>query len=104
MEACLSCRNLNFVLLIIDEISFGTPNLLAATDRRMRQIRDNDQPFGGIAVIITGDFHQLPPVRATSFFSSLMAGNHLPAYVVSSGRRGSRTQAEVRSVQYNHDG
>ena len=32
-------------------------------DSVLRQVRDKDEPFGGIQVIFIGDFFQLPPVK-----------------------------------------
>lgn len=48
--------------LIIDEISMVRVDTLDYLDRKLRWIKDNNKPFGGIQVIIVGDFFQLPPV------------------------------------------
>jgi ATP-dependent DNA helicase PIF1 len=32
-----------------------------------RKVRKNNQPFGGLQVILTGDFFQLPPVKSKKF-------------------------------------
>lgn len=49
--------------LIIDEVSMMHDYNLDMVDKAMRIIRDNEQPFGGIQVILVGDFFQLPPVK-----------------------------------------
>ena len=50
-------------LLIIDEISMVGSNLFAKVDARLRQIfKKKDVPFGGLPVIVLGDFNQLSPV------------------------------------------
>lgn len=59
-------------VLIIDEISMLAPNVLQMIDAICREIKKNDQPFGGVQVVLVGDFFQLPPVikrRQTSEFS-----------------------------------
>lgn len=48
--------------LIIDEISMLDGNLLDKLEWISRKIRGNTQPFGGIQIILSGDFCQLPPV------------------------------------------
>ncbi|KAF8299679.1 putative DNA repair and recombination helicase protein PIF5 [Trypanosoma cruzi] len=49
--------------LIIDEISMMDPELLDKLDYIARAIRRRaDEPFGGIHVILCGDFLQLPPI------------------------------------------
>ena len=49
-------------ILVIDEISMLHDYSFTAVDIALRQIRGNDIPFGGIQVILCGDFFQLPPV------------------------------------------
>ncbi|SPO25681.1 related to PIF1 - DNA helicase involved in mitochondrial DNA repair and telomere length control [Ustilago trichophora] len=51
-------------VLIIDEISMVDPALLDKLEEVARLIRKKqDKPFGGIQLVITGDFFQLPPVN-----------------------------------------
>lgn len=50
-------------VLIIDEVSMLTPGLFRAVDAILRNVRFNSKPFGGIQVVLTGDFFQLPPVQ-----------------------------------------
>lgn len=49
-------------VLIIEEVSMLTPETLSMVDRVCRQIKQNLEPFGGIQVVLAGDFFQLPPV------------------------------------------
>lgn len=49
-------------VLIIDEISMLHACQLGMVDTMLRHLRDVDEPFGGIQVVFTGDFFQLPPV------------------------------------------
>lgn len=49
-------------VLIIDEISMLHAKQLAMVDTMLRQVRGIEEPFGGIQVVLTGDFFQLPPV------------------------------------------
>jgi ATP-dependent exoDNAse (exonuclease V) alpha subunit len=49
--------------LIIDEVSMMHDYNLDMVDKAMRIIRENDKPFGGIQIILVGDFFQLPPVK-----------------------------------------
>ncbi|XP_065164189.1 uncharacterized protein [Atheta coriaria] len=55
--------------VFIDEISMMSAAILRKINYRLQQITGNfDQPFGGIHVILCGDFRQLPPVRALPCF------------------------------------
>jgi ATP-dependent exoDNAse (exonuclease V) alpha subunit len=49
--------------LVIDEISMLSGRAFDYLDFHCRKIREDRRPFGGIQVIGTGDFLQLPPVR-----------------------------------------
>lgn len=52
--------------LIIDEISMVDGTLFDKLSGIGREIRKNGRPWGGIQLIITGDFFQLPPVPDTA--------------------------------------
>lgn len=49
-------------ILVIDEISMVDGDLFDKLEGVARIIRNNGRPFGGIQLVITGDFFQLPPV------------------------------------------
>ncbi|KAK0658589.1 ATP-dependent DNA helicase PIF1 [Lasiodiplodia hormozganensis] len=49
-------------ILIIDEISMVDSTLFDKLDVIARIVRQNNKPFGGIQLVLTGDFFQLPPV------------------------------------------
>lgn len=49
-------------VLIIDEISMLKANQLKMVDQICRLFKRSDKPFGGLQVILSGDFFQLPPV------------------------------------------
>ena len=57
--------------LIIDEISMVDGELFDKLEQIARILRGKGQPFGGIQLVVTGDFFQLPPVpdsgRAAKF-------------------------------------
>ena len=56
------------VLLLIDETSMLDPIMLCHANTRLQQIFGNDNPFGGLLVVLVGDFFQLKPVGADAFF------------------------------------
>ncbi|KAK8850592.1 hypothetical protein IAR55_004511 [Kwoniella newhampshirensis] len=49
-------------VLIIDEVSMVEGDMFDKFCRLGQMIRKNQKPFGGIQIIVTGDFFQLPPV------------------------------------------
>jgi len=55
-------RWLRTKILIIDEISMVDGDLFDKLEGIARAMRNNGRPFGGIQLVITGDFFQLPPV------------------------------------------
>lgn len=50
-------------VLIIDEISMLRAETLSMVDAICREIKQNNEPFGGMQVILVGDFFQLPPIE-----------------------------------------
>ena len=49
-------------ILIVDEVSMMSQKLFEMLDAIGKAVRRNPRPFGGIQVIFSGDFYQLPPV------------------------------------------
>lgn len=49
-------------VLVIDEISMLPARSLTLVDTVCRHIRGNPAPFGGLQMVLVGDFFQLPPV------------------------------------------
>ncbi|MEK7515370.1 MAG: AAA family ATPase [Patescibacteria group bacterium] len=49
-------------VLIIEEISMLSATTFEMADKICREVRRSDKPFGGLVVILVGDFFQLPPV------------------------------------------
>ena len=70
-------------VLIIDEISMLSAGALSMVDEIAREVRHDARAFGGMQVVFSGDFFQLPPItrggQATQFaFSSGAWRNALP--------------------------
>jgi len=67
----------NSDILIIDEISMLHDYRLDMVDHALRQARGNNFAFGGIQVVLCGDFFQLPPVnRNDSRQGSFIVGSN----------------------------
>jgi len=49
-------------VLIIDEVSMLGPSFFDALDRLCRKMKREDAPFGGMQIVLSGDFFQLPPI------------------------------------------
>lgn len=49
--------------IILDEMSYIGPQMLAQIERRLRNIMGVDEPFGGLSMVLLGDSFQLPPVN-----------------------------------------
>lgn len=54
-------------LLIIDEISMMQSYILDILDYVCRMIRQSQMPFGGLQVVLVGDFFQLGPVKCPKY-------------------------------------
>ncbi|PIL25209.1 hypothetical protein GSI_13098 [Ganoderma sinense ZZ0214-1] len=61
-----TARWLRTKVLIIDEVSMVDGDLFDKLAQIGSRIRKNPAPFGGIQVVVTGDFFQLPPVTKGS--------------------------------------
>lgn len=49
-------------ILAIDEISMISAEVFEILDQVLRRVRENNEPMGGIQMLLFGDFLQLPPV------------------------------------------
>ena len=49
-------------VLIVDEISMLRSDTLELIDELLKYVNGNKEPFGGLQVIFSGDFMQLPPI------------------------------------------
>lgn len=58
----LADRLKDTAVLIIDEISMLHAKQLNLVSQVLKHIRKNDSAFGGIQVVVAGDFFQLPPI------------------------------------------
>lgn len=52
----------NTDILIVDEVSMMSKKIFELLDSLGKTLRHNDKPFGGIQLVFSGDFFQLPPV------------------------------------------
>lgn len=81
-------------VLVIDEISMLHAHQLDLVDWIARQLLDFTKPFGGLQVILCGDFFQLPPIsrgeRARFVFDSKAwrSGEFLVCYLAEQHRQG----------------
>jgi ATP-dependent DNA helicase PIF1 len=56
-------RYRNTQVLILDEASMLCPNFFDLFNIACKELRQNQKPFGGMQIVLVGDFFQLPPVR-----------------------------------------
>ena len=53
-------------VLVIDEISMLHKKQFDMINQVMQAVKDNDLPFGGVQLLVAGDFFQLPPIGEPS--------------------------------------
>ena len=71
-------------ILIIDEVSMLHAWLFDMVDQVCREVRRDPRPFGGIQVVLSGDFFQLPPVSVSGRNRDLIAPT--PEFIASRER------------------
>nr|CCC53238.1 pif1 helicase-like protein [Trypanosoma vivax Y486] len=62
----------SFDVIIIDEVSMLSKELFEALDYQLRRANDVELPFGGVQVILSGDFMQLGAVCSLSIMHSAL--------------------------------
>lgn len=53
-------------ILIVDEVSMMSKNMFELLDYIGGHVREDPRPYGGIQLIFSGDFYQLPPVNKSN--------------------------------------
>lgn len=56
-------------IIIVDEVSMMKKSELAKLDRLLRKQKMMNVPFGGVNILLTGDFLQLPPIGAEPIYT-----------------------------------
>ena len=69
-EACLGSLLVQVNDVVIDEISMVGANFFWKIHDRLKHVLNNKNYFGGLNIIATGDFHQLPPVGDSWVFKN----------------------------------
>ena len=89
-------------VLIIDEVSMLRPEVLDMVDTVAKALKRSDEPFGGMQVVLCGDFYQLPPVvrgsGETLFADSASAwalGDFKTCYLTEQHRHGEDMLARI---------
>ena len=89
-------------LLVIDEVSMLTRSMLADIDVRLKEWRAfknhpaKNAAFGGVGVILAGDFGQLPPIKAEHL--SLLCPNTLHGHGSRTANLGMRLFSKFTTV------
>ena len=64
------------IFLIIDEISMIGRETFGHLDLVLKAIMQNSSPFGGVSLLVVGDFLQLPPVNQKGVFMKPSKGSY----------------------------
>lgn len=81
-------RWMNTQILILDEVSMLGADLLDNLDYIGQAIRNSKKPFGGLQIVFSGDFLQLPPVKDEWVFKSLVWGRiHFHPFIFNTPKR-----------------
>ena len=95
-------------VLVIDEVSMLDAGLFDKLDYIARRVRGRDLPFGGIHLVIAGDFFQLPPVGLTGGAPSAVGDQPTPpikfAFEAAAWSRSIYAQLTLRRVFRQKDG
>jgi ATP-dependent DNA helicase PIF1 len=85
--------------LVIDEVSMLTGELFDKLNNLAKAIRKNQEPFGGIQLILSGDLYQLPPIdKQKGFVFECEAWDECISYVVSLSRIVRQTDTTWQSI------
>eukprot|EP00973_Karenia_brevis_P012130 1645557-Karenia_brevis.AAC.1 len=69
-----ACDPDRLLVFVIDEISFLVPEALEMINIQLQRLcGEIDVPFGGVLILLAGDFTQKPPPNAISLAETLIA-------------------------------
>ena len=83
---------------IVDEFSMVKADMLYQLNLRLKEIKQNDKDFGGVAVILFGDLMQLRPVQARYIFQKPKDNKFALSFLV----RSLWKQFDIVKLQQNH--
>ncbi len=69
-------------VIVVDEYSMLGCKLLAYFEYRCREAKANNLPFGGLSIILTGDYYQIPPIGDRVLWNSKKPNETLSEYVM----------------------
>jgi hypothetical protein len=69
-------------LLVVDECSMISPKKLYYINQRLQLVFNNQLSFGGLSVVLCGDYFQLPPVKSKSWHSLIVNGTENPEEMI----------------------
>ena len=67
-------------VLVIDEVSMVSADIMDMIDAKLKYARNNQEPFGGCQVIAFGDLYQLPPVVPSGQATRYMEDRYTTTY------------------------
>ena len=67
-------------VLVIDEISMVSADIMDMIDAKLKYARNNQEPFGGCQIIAFGDLYQLPPVVSNGQIVRYIEDRYTTAY------------------------
>ena len=72
------CEHLgDATLLVLDECSMLGVRKLILLDTMLQKVKNNSAPFGGLDIILVGDFAQLPPVKQDPILDAMVNSTSL---------------------------
>ncbi len=68
-EICKSLGGIQLKMVMVDEVSMLSTQILVLLDTRLRSMYKPDQTFGGISILLIDDFIQLPVATGRDLWS-----------------------------------
>ena len=88
----------NLAMLIIDEISLVDADMMYKIDLRLKEVKQNERPFGGVALLCFGDLLQIKPVKGRYIFDDPKCDDfHLASCVQSHWKK-----MQIVNLEENH--